>query len=567
MNDLKFYAAISRFGRLNYRAKIMIMAFLGTHVPLLALIGFFVFTVSDDIGLVWTTLAVALVATLAGSGVTLFVLNQLLAPVLATSRALRRYGEDRQMTRLPLGFSDEAGTLMADAGRTMERLEQSLVSLETTEPVTGLYNRKKFTAELAETLRRSPAAPFAVVAFRLRDHSRLAASYDQSRLDALMRLLSDRLLAATNGIVVARTHADAFSLILPASDVDTVSTRAARITAALSADLPFEGITLSPDIAAGVALYPDDATEPVALLNHAAAAATLSRVEGIVAFHAPAIREEARRRFELEQELRRAVAENQFELAYQPIVDLRAGRATGSEALIRWRHPEKGLIAPGLFIPTAERSGLIDDIGRWVIREACAQAGRWQDGEAGSLKVAINLSARQFLDRGLTGLLEAAVSESRISPDRIEIELTESAAMVDYEHTRTTFTRLRDAGFSIAIDDFGTGYASMSYLRRLPFNKLKIDREFVSHVDTAPDGQAICGAMIALAQGLGLEVLAEGAERPEEVRWLSSRGCALFQGYYFARPVRAEAMPETLADIGMAVAAASLLMPAGRKAA
>ncbi|MGV3650329.1 MAG: putative bifunctional diguanylate cyclase/phosphodiesterase, partial [Devosia sp.] len=536
MTDLKFYAAISRFGRLNYRAKIMIMAFLGTHVPLLALIGFFVFNVSSDMGLVWTTLAVALVATLVGTGVTLFVLNQLLAPVLATSRALRLYGETRKKTELPQNFTDEAGTLMADAGRTMERLEQSLVALETTELVTGLPNRRKFTSELTDALRRSPQGALAVVTLRLRDHGRLMASYDQRRLDAMMRLLADRLAGACEpDAFMARTHADAFSLILPAADVDDVSARAARLSAALCAETPFEGIVLCPDIATGVALYPDDALDATALLDHAAAAATLSRSEAIVAFHAPAIREEARRRFELEQELRRAVAENQFELAYQPVVDLRAGRATASEALIRWRHPDKGLIAPGLFIPTAERSGLIDDIGRWVIREACAQAGRWQEGEAGALKVAINLSARQFLDRDLTGLLDEAVADSGISPERIEIELTESAAMVDYEHTRNTFTRLRNAGFSIAIDDFGTGYASMSYLRRLPFNKLKIDREFVSHVDTAADAQAICGAMITLAQGLGLEVLAEGAERPEEVRWLSERGCALFQGYYFAR--------------------------------
>jgi EAL domain-containing protein (putative c-di-GMP-specific phosphodiesterase class I) len=157
-------------------------------------------------------------------------------------------------------------------------------------------------------------------------------------------------------------------------------------------------------------------------------------------------------------------------------------------------------------------------------------------------------------------VLEEAVKDAGISAERLEIELTESAAMVDYDHTRRTFTRLRDMGFSIAIDDFGTGYASMSYLRRLPFNKLKIDREFVTNVDTAADSQAICGAMIALSKGLGLEVLAEGAERPEEVRYLSERGCNLFQGYYFAKPVAAAEMGETLADIDLTIAGASLAL-------
>uniref|UniRef100_UPI0015754D49 EAL domain-containing protein n=1 Tax=Sphingomonas bacterium TaxID=1895847 RepID=UPI0015754D49 len=186
-----------------------------------------------------------------------------------------------------------------------------------------------------------------------------------------------------------------------------------------------------------------------------------------------------------------------------PIVDLSLGRVTGAEALIRWQHPERGMVPPLQFIGVAEQSGLIDPIGLWVMRQACRQVKDWADAGLPGMKIAVNLSARQFLDPGLIDSIREALGNAGIAANQLEIELTETAAMADAAHTSAVFGKLRDLGVRIAIDDFGTGYASMSYLRKLPFDKLKIDREFVSNVQSTRDSQAICGALVTLANGLG----------------------------------------------------------------
>ena len=550
MNELKLYSAMSRSGRLNYRAKIMLMAFLGTHIPLLAIIAFFVLSTTNDMTVVWSTLGVALVATLVGTGITLFVLNQLLQPVLLTSKTLRTYRQSREIVPLPTHYTDEAGTLMADASRTLTRLESSLIELEYSDGVTGLPNRAKFVGMLASQLAKG--TELAVLVVRLGNLSRLVATYDQSSADGFIRVLASEIETAVGpAALLARVDTDAFAFVRPVADTEamTASEFAADLLNRLTHPIGVEGIDVLPELRAGISLYPEDGADAGVLLDQSIAAAAMTEESKAVSFHSPKARDAARERFRMEQELRRAIKDDEFRLHFQPVADLRLGKAVGAEALIRWQHPEKGMIAPGLFIPAAERSGLIDEIGLWVMREACAQAGRWEAEALDPLKIAINVSARQFLDPRLIDHLAEALEDSRLSADRLEIELTETAAMVDYDHTKRTFTKLTDLGVSIAIDDFGTGYASMSYLRKLPFDKLKIDREFVSFVDTQASNQAICNAMIELAKGLKLRVLAEGTEREEEVRYLAERGCDLFQGYYFSRPVAAEAMAETLADL------------------
>jgi EAL domain-containing protein (putative c-di-GMP-specific phosphodiesterase class I) len=286
-----------------------------------------------------------------------------------------------------------------------------------------------------------------------------------------------------------------------------------------------------------MAAFPEDGSDAATLLDRALAAAAQAGDASPVMLHSAQARQSALHRFGIEQDLRRALDRDEFTLHFQPVVDVRSRTAVGAEALIRWRHPERGLIAPGEFIGAAETSGLIEPIGLWVLRNACAQVRAWNRTGHDSLRMAINLSARQFLDPDLMAHVVEAINDHGISPAQLEIELTETAAMVDHDHTRRLFTSLRDIGVSIAIDDFGTGFASMSYLRTLPFDKLKIDREFVTNVHKIPQNQAICGALIELSKGLGLKVLAEGTESEEEVRYLVEHGCSLFQGFYFSRPV------------------------------
>ena len=239
-----------------------------------------------------------------------------------------------------------------------------------------------------------------------------------------------------------------------------------------------------------------------------------------------------------ERELKRAVAADQLQLHLQPVIDLNLGRAAGAEALIRWQHPQRGLLLPSTFLPLAKANGLSDAIGRWVVRNACAQLAAWTASNDDGLGLSINLSAHQFLDPEPANIIAQALQNAGVSPDRLEVELSETIAMRDRDVTAKIFGRLRDHGVRVAIDDFGAGYSSLIDLRTLPFDKLKIERGFVSGVDKEPDLQAMSSALVTLARGLGAKVVATGAEREDEVRFLYETGCSVFQGFYFAKPER-----------------------------
>lgn len=568
MNELWLYSALSRFGWLNYRAKIMLMAFVGTHIPLIALIAFYAARTANDWNTVFTTVGVALVATLAGTGLTLFVLNHLLRPVLMTSRGLRAYRTLREVPDLPTRFTDEAGTLLADAAHTLGELEARMIDLEYTDPVTGLANRRKLLRVVAETA--EAGALFALVAIQIENYDRIAATFDQKVADRLIREIAERLTMAVGYEGrPARVDGDTFAFIAEGVDAGSglqqLSGSVRDVIDRISGEVTLAEVRFVPEARSGLAFFPADASEAEMLLDHAVAASRSADRSAPIAFHAPALRQAARERYLLEQEIGRAIEREEFVLHYQPVVDLSLGRAVGAEALIRWQHPERGLLPPSRFIGAAETSGLIDPIGLWVMRQACAQVRSWNDAGASEMTVAINLSARQFLDPGLALTVETALSASGVRPGQLEIELTETAAMADYDHTRTVFGQLRDLGVGIAIDDFGTGYASMSYLRKLPFDKLKIDREFVSGVHQAKGSQAICGALVELARGLDLRVLAEGAETEEEVRHLHGRGCDLFQGYYFSKPLAAESFLDAVR--GLSITSRAMHLASGPAAA
>ena len=553
MRELWLYGALSRLGWLNYKAKIMVMAFVGTHVPLIALIGFFAIRDADDWQAVLSTVGVALAATLVGTGVTLYVLHHLLRPVMLTARGLRSYRETRIVPELPTGFRDEVGALMSDAAQTLTELDAALAELEFTDRATGLANRTRLVMLLDRA--KADGEPAALCAVQIVNHDRIGASFDSQSASRAMRSVADRI-AAEGELThpIARIHSDTLAFIVTdpgdaKAGWTALTSTVARAIRAASADLMIAGNRIRPELRAGIALFPGDAEDSAVVIDHAITASRGAVVEGAPAFHAPAHRAAARERFLLEQELRRAIDDDQFVLHYQPVIDLSLGRPVGAEALIRWQHPERGQVPPGLFIPAAERSGLIDPIGLWVMRRACQQIREWNSAGLSSLKIAINLSARQFLDPRLTDIVREALDESGVDASQLEIELTETAAMSDHAYTRAVFGRLRDLGVSIAIDDFGTGYASMSYLRKLPFDKLKIDREFVANVHTERDSQAICSALVRLAAGLDLEILAEGTEQEAEVRHLKAAGCNLFQGYYFSKPLPADELSSSMLDL------------------
>lgn len=543
MTNLVLYAALDRVGLRNYRAKIMVLAFIGTHVPLISLLAYVAAqNAADWMAFTWT-LGVAIAATVVGTGLTLAVLHHLLQPLSLTSRALRVYRRDRTITELPAKFTDEAGTLMADASETMAHLERAMDILEHVDSLTNLPNRKRMLSLIEQSSRT--AEPFAVAVIHFSDHTRIAGTLDIARAQAATTRVAARLrdVLSLKGQrrdpVLGALSGSEFALLLPGiADAGMVSGTLLRTMREAAIDLELPGLRLRPTLTAGAAMFPADGTGAADLLDHAAAAAARAGLEAPVVLHSPDARDAAFDRYQMEQDLGAALAKKQLELHYQPVIDLRSRCVNGAEALLRWRHPERGMVPPAIFIPVAEASGLIDAIGDWVLHDACRQLGVWS-ATGRDLRLAVNLSGRQFADPGLHRRIKYLVTSNEIDATRLEIELTETAAMADHHHSRTVFAALRDIGLGIAIDDFGTGYASLSTLRSLPFTKLKIDREFVLDVHRKAASQAICEALLALSRGLNLDILAEGTENVEDVDFLHERGCTLFQGYHFARPLPA----------------------------
>ena len=256
----------------------------------------------------------------------------------------------------------------------------------------------------------------------------------------------------------------------------------------------------------------------------------------------------ALKRLRLEGKLRRALERSEFEVHYQPQLDVRSGKVVGMEALVRWRHPEQGLISPIEFIPLAEDTGLIVSLGEWVLYTACAQSKKWQEEGFGQLSLAVNLSARQFHQSDLPSVIARILRETGLDPHFLELELTESSIMVNTEVTIQALSDIKSIGVRVALDDFGTGYSSLGYLKRLPIDVLKIDSSFVRDVTSNPDDAALVLAIITLAHNLRLLVTAEGVETVEQLELLAQLGCDMWQGYLFSKPLPAPAFREFLTD-------------------
>ncbi len=311
-----------------------------------------------------------------------------------------------------------------------------------------------------------------------------------------------------------------------------------------------------PNIRIGHARAPQDGTVPELLLARAIAgftpAGTDSPVDQL---------ETARQRYGMEQDLRRAIERDEFALHFQPLIDADAGRVCGAEALLRWRHPEQGLVPPSRFIPIAEDAGLMEEVGLWALNAACREARRWQRRDLPAFRMAVNLSGHQLDNPDLDRMIERTLARHSLSPAMLEVELTETVAAGDARHVGLLFGRLRALGITIAIDDFGTGYSSFSALRGIPFDKIKIDREFVTAVHQRSDSQAICRSILALGEGLGIRVLAEGVEQAEEYQWLRRAGCAHFQGFYFARPLESAAFQLFARDMNRLAGQLAISLP------
>ncbi len=300
----------------------------------------------------------------------------------------------------------------------------------------------------------------------------------------------------------------------------------------------------------GISVFPNDGGDAETLLKNADAAMYHAKDAGRngFQFYSGSMNAAAFQRLSLENSLRKALERGEFQLHFQPQIDVDAGTIFGAEALIRWRHPDLGLVSPAEFIPLAEETGLILPIGEWVLRQACAQARAWQDAGHGPLLIAVNLSGRQFRQQELVQTVEQALASAGLDPRHLELELTESILMRSVEETVDTLKQLKAMGLRVSVDDFGTGYSSLNYLTRFPIDTLKIDQSFVRGITTDPGDAAITAAIIAMARGLKIAVIAEGVETQDQLVYLRQRGCRLMQGYLFSRPVPAEQFELLLRD-------------------
>jgi diguanylate cyclase (GGDEF)-like protein/PAS domain S-box-containing protein len=437
---------------------------------------------------------------------------------------------------------------------TAKRYEAELEHRAKYDRLTGLPNRSLLRDRLEQAIAFASARgdPVWVVTFDLDNFKYVNDTLGHQAGDLLLRELAPRIAASVARTdTAARTGGDEFVLVLAGrTDERQAAAVVHRVMQAVAQPLTLEGHPLVVTCSAGVAVYPTDGTDPDTLIKHAEIAMYRAKELGrnTEQFYRPAMNERAVERLSLESALRNALAHEELELHYQPQVELASGRVVGVEALVRWRHPQFGMVRPDRFIALAEETGLIVPIGAWVLWTACRQNKAWQCAGLGHLRVAVNLSARQFAEPDLMTVVAGVLEESGLDPLCLEIELTESAVMASVDLGIRTMHELKALGVQLSIDDFGTGYSSLSYLKRFPVDALKIDQSFVRDIAADRDDAAMVGAIISLAHDLRMQVIAEGVETEAQLNYLRLRGCDEVQGHYFSRPLPSSEVERVLRE-------------------
>jgi diguanylate cyclase (GGDEF)-like protein len=462
--------------------------------------------------------------------------------VLQCATALSRKWENDRLVKDQVGRLEEVISLRT---RGLEAANRQLRHLATHDVLTGLPNRVLLDDRLTQAMAHADrdGLSFALLVCDLDRFKLINDSLGHRAGDELLQEVARRLTGVVRTVdTVARFGGDEFVLVSNSiADPEDAALLATRTIETLQAPVRIAGIDVHTSPSIGIAIYPTDGASIEALLAHADAAmySAKQRGRGNVQRYAPGMQAGTEDQVQLESDLHSAVALNQFQLYYQPKVDTLSGAVRSAEALIRWVHPKRGVVSPAQFIPLAEECGLIGPIGEWVIREACRQARAWQDDGVPSLRVSVNLSASQFRDSGLVDNIRHALDEAGLEARYLEVELTESAVMSDPEESIAILEQLSKMGVLVSVDDFGTGYSSMSYLRRFPIDKLKIDRVFINEIVSRPEDASIVRAIVSLAHSLRLKVVAEGVETPAQLEFLRSAGCDEYQGYHFSRPLPA----------------------------
>ena len=447
-----------------------------------------------------------------------------------------------------------------------KRAEEQVQFLAFYDGLTGLPNRALLRDRLASAL-ASARRRNEKVALLFLDLDRFKVVNDSlghSCGDLLLQEVAGRLRNSTREHdTVARLGGDEFIISISSiKEVPDAAIAAERIMDAMAAEFVIQGHRLSVQCSIGISLYPEHGTDSETLVKNADAAMYCAKESGRNAFRffTEHMNAQVMERLTIEHNLRIALDKKELFLVYQPQTEVTTGKIIGVEALLRWQHPELGLVPPDRFIRVAENSGLILPIGEWVLRTACSQARRWQNQGLTPIPVAVNVSAVQFRQEGFRTLVKRVLQETGLPPQFLELELTESLLLSNADLTFPALQELKEMGVKLAIDDFGTGYSSLSYLRQFPVNRLKIDRSFIRDVAVNPDDAAITSAIISLGKSLNLKVIAEGVENEAQMSFLRAHQCDEIQGYYFSKPLTADQIQNKLSR-------AAAHMPMGQSAA
>ena len=551
--NLGLYSFLSKFSLLNsYKGKIMIVAFLGIHVPLLALLVYFMVSNSFSFGMTVRVLVIALLATLVGTGITLYAIHLLLAPVILTYLAQKAYVNNKELPNLPTAFKDEAGILMANTVQTIEKLDEVIDRMTNYDDITGLPNRVLFTDRLQQALLRTQDNNrlLAVICLTLNNFREINNALGSDAGDELLRTVAQRLSASVGSTdIMCRLGSDEFAIaLLDLTASEDVVPFCQKLLDKLALPLALNGNQVRAIASIGIAVYPFDGDSVDRLLQNANTAIDEAKQlhSCNYQFYSADMNSQLQERLALENNLRDALANDELQLHYQPRVDIHSGKIVGVEALLRWQNPHLGAVSPVKFIPIAEANGLIVPIGEWVLRTACTQNKLWQSQGLEPLRMAVNLSARQLAQPNLVERIASIIEETKLNVAYLELEVTESLMMENVQHSINILQQINNMGIALALDDFGTGYSSLNYLRRFPIHTLKVDRSFVRDVLVNADDAAVTNAIIALGKSLQLNITVEGVETREQFEYMKSKECNEIQGYYFSPPIPALAMTELL---------------------
>ena len=433
--------------------------------------------------------------------------------------------------------------------------EAHVARLAAEDPLTGLPNRRVFRSTLDQMTRLATPVPgsslpkneFAVLFLDLDRFKVINDTLGHRIGDFLLQEVAKRLklsLRATD--ILARLGGDEFAIVVPSfATRAALEVLASGLLVAVAQPYEIDGYRIRSNVSIGIAVGPQDGESVDDLLMAADLALYSVKAghRGTYKFYEKAMNKELNDRRQMEMDLREAIEHNELELHYQPILNLRTNVITGFEALARWRHPTKGMVPPALFIPVAEDSELIIPLGEWALREACRKAAQWPN----DLRIAVNLSPKQFMSPSLFHTIEQTLKETGLAPQRLELEITERIFMEDNDNTLSTLRRIKELGVRISLDDFGTGYSSLSYLRSFPFDKIKVDRTFISDLKGSSEHIVIVQAVVSIARALGMTTTAEGVETEDQQKFLTTLGCDEVQGYLYSAPVPIESVPELIA--------------------